>query len=142
MGGIDNNNILCLLSNNAFNQHYFFLPWVWWTALLVLSGLTFIYSLIKLTVPQVSSQNFKRTLSMHGVDLGQNQLNGLSHYDFYLLGRIASNLREARFKLWSMRLEPEDRDLHLRWSLTTKMKNSRSRVMTWRWRRRIFTSGP
>jgi len=97
-GGTDNDNILCLLSNNAFNQHYFFVLWIWWTALLVLSGLTFIYSLIRLSVPQVSTLNFKRTLSLHGVDLGHNQLNGLSHYDFYLLGRIASNLKGSEIQ--------------------------------------------
>ena len=35
---------------------------------------------------------------MHGVDLGHNQLNGLSHYDFYLLGRIASNLKGSEIQ--------------------------------------------
>ena len=98
-GDTDNKNIICILSNNAFNQYYFFVLWIWWTALLVVSILTFIYSLIKLSVPQVSTQNFMRVLSLHGVDY-TNQLNGLSNYDFYLLGRIASNLKGSEIEAW------------------------------------------
>jgi len=98
-GDTDNDNIICILSNNAFNQYYFFVLWIWWTALLVVSILTFIYSLIKLSVPQVSTQNFMRVLSLHGVDY-TNQLNGLSNYDFYLLGRIASNLKGSEIEAW------------------------------------------
>ena len=53
-GGVDKSNFLCILGNNLFNQKYFFVLWVWWTFLLLVCLLGFIYRLARILVPGFS----------------------------------------------------------------------------------------
>merc|ERR1719411_1955920 len=50
-GGTDVNNIICVLSNNLFNQYYFLIIWFWWVALLAVSGLGLVYRLAGMCLP-------------------------------------------------------------------------------------------
>merc|ERR1711879_164123 len=53
-GGVDKTNVLCLLSNNLFNQYYFLVLWVWWVILLGLSGAGFVYRVAQIFSKDVS----------------------------------------------------------------------------------------
>merc|ERR1711923_312839 len=56
-GDADRSNILCLLSNNLFNQYYFLILWFWWVVLLVISGLGLVYR-----PTQFLSRDFSKTV--------------------------------------------------------------------------------
>merc|ERR1712001_472004 len=47
-GNADRTNILCLLSNNIFNQYYFLILWYWWVTLLTVSALGLVYRLAQI----------------------------------------------------------------------------------------------
>ena len=53
-GAIDRTNFLCILGNNLFNQKYFFMLWLWWVALLLISILGIFYRLGRILVPAFS----------------------------------------------------------------------------------------
>merc|ERR1719419_1711205 len=53
-GNADENNFLCLLSNNLFNQYYFLILWWWWVTLLALSVGGFVYRLAQIISKDVS----------------------------------------------------------------------------------------
>ena len=53
-GAANKHNILCLLSNNVFNQYFFLVLWWWWLLLAVLSCLGLVYRTVQLCVPAVS----------------------------------------------------------------------------------------
>jgi len=67
-GKIDTNNFLCILGNNMFNQKYFFLLWLWWMALLLISIIGLLYRLMRITFPLFSKMILKR--KVHGPSLG------------------------------------------------------------------------
>ena len=52
-GSVDVKNMICLLSNNLFNQYFFLVLWCWWVIILVLSSLGLVYRLAQLVVPQL-----------------------------------------------------------------------------------------
>merc|ERR1712001_157345 len=54
-GNPDEDSILCLLSNNVFNQYYFLIVWYWWVALLTVSALGFVYRLAGIFSPGSAS---------------------------------------------------------------------------------------
>ena len=51
---MDRTNFLCILGNNLFNQKYFFVLWLWWVGLLVISGLGLIYRWARIAMPSFS----------------------------------------------------------------------------------------
>ena len=67
-GKIDTNNFLCILGNNMFNQKYFFLLWLWWMILLIISIMGLMYRLMRITFPLFSKVVLKR--KVHGQSLG------------------------------------------------------------------------
>merc|ERR1711953_255584 len=96
-GNMDNTNIICLLSNNLFNQYYFLIIWFWWVSLLTLSALGLVYRLAQVFVPGASQWVFLRRLEPHGVTLKElGQLEKFSPADFFLLGRICQNLKGSQ----------------------------------------------
>merc|ERR1712062_551299 len=96
-GGVDKKNILCLLSNNLFNQYYFLIIWYWWVTLLTLSALGLVYRLAVLFSQDVSKWVFVCKMEPYGLDLKElGQLEKFSPADFFLLGRICQNLKGSQ----------------------------------------------
>ena len=98
-GNVDNASLLCLLSNNLFNQYYFLIVWFWWVALLSASGLGLVYRLAEILLPPVSRLVFLCRLEPHGVDLsdfGPATWRQLRPADLFLLGRICQNLKGSQ----------------------------------------------
>jgi len=99
-GNPDVNNMMCLLSNNLFNQYYFLIIWFWWVALLTVSALGLVYRLAGICLTAVSRWVFLRKLEPHGVQLTdgwrQKTLERLSSADLFLLGRICQNLKGSQ----------------------------------------------
>merc|ERR1711953_736475 len=99
-GNNDVHNLLCLLSNNLFNQYYFLIIWFWWVSLLSVSGLGLVYRLVEILLPPVSRWVFLRKLEPHGVQLRdcwrQKTFEKLSPADLFLLGRICQNLKGSQ----------------------------------------------
>jgi len=96
-GDVDNTNIICLLSNNLFNQYYFLIIWFWWVTLLSLSALGLVYRLAQVFVPGASQWVFLRRLEPHGITLKElGKLQKFSPADFFLLGRICQNLKGSQ----------------------------------------------
>ena len=92
-GNADVSNIICLLSNNVFNQYYFLIVWYWWYTLLALSTLGFVYRLAEISSPEVSKWVFVRKMEPHAQDGMAASLEKLSSADYFLLGRICQNLK-------------------------------------------------
>jgi len=84
-GYTNTENYLCILSNNLFNQKYFFVLWVWWMFLLVISIFGFIYRAARFLIPQVAQHSLARVY--HG-SLNAN----LSTYDCFVLEYLVRNL--------------------------------------------------
>jgi len=95
-GNTDQTNILCLLSNNLFNQYYFLIVWYWWVALLTLSALGFVYRLAGILCQGVSKWVFVCKMEPHGQDRQAAQLVDLTSADYFLLGRICQNLKGSQ----------------------------------------------
>merc|ERR1711879_566095 len=57
-GNPDLTNILCLLSNNLFNQYYFLILWYWWVSLLTVSAVGLVYRLAEIISQDVSKWVF------------------------------------------------------------------------------------
>jgi len=89
-GGIDRTNFLCILGNNLFNQKYFFMLWMWWVVLLLISLLGIFYRLARILVPPFSRHLLTRKI--HG-----NQLSTvyLSSGDCFVLEMLVDNLSET-----------------------------------------------
>ena len=91
--------MLCLLSNNLFNQYYFLILWFCWVSLLTVSALALVYRLAQIFLPDVSRWVFLRKLEPHGIDLSDwkpGQLEDLSSAEYFLLGRICQNLKGSQ----------------------------------------------
>ena len=58
-GGANTQVILCILGNNMFNQKFFFVLWLWWMFLLVVSGLGFFFRLLRISNPWLSKGGLK-----------------------------------------------------------------------------------
>ena len=84
-GYTNTENYLCILSNNLFNQKYFFVLWVWWMFLLVISIFGFIYRAARFLIPQVAQHSLARVY--HG-SVNAN----LSTYDCFVLEYLVKNL--------------------------------------------------
>jgi len=99
-GGIDGNadesNILCLLSNNLFNQYYFLILWWWWVALMLLSAVGLVYRLAQILSKDVSRIVFISKISQYGFAL--KDLNDFGQAEYFLLGRICQNLKGSQIE--------------------------------------------
>jgi len=86
-GYADVNAFLCILGNNMFNQKYFFLLWLWWAMLLVISALGVVYRIFRICNPFFSK--FLLIRKVHG-----EQLFGvkMSSGDSFVLEMIVDNL--------------------------------------------------
>lgn len=98
-GNPDQTSILCLLSNNLFNQYYFLIIWYWWVALLAASALGLVYRLAGILSPGVSKWVFICKMEPHGQDRKAKRLVKLSSADYFLLGRICQNLKGSQIAL-------------------------------------------
>ena len=94
-GNPDRTNILCLLSNNLFNQYYFLIVWYWWVALLSVSALGLVYRLAGILSPDVSKWVFVCKMEPYGQDRAAGRLEKLTSADYFLLGRICQNLKKG-----------------------------------------------
>ena len=95
-GNTDQTNILCLLSNNLFNQYYFLIIWYWWLTLLILSALGLVYRLAELLSQDVSRWVFVFKMEPHGQDRTAELMEELSSAEYFLLGRICQNLKGSQ----------------------------------------------
>merc|ERR1712061_762426 len=95
-GSPDLTNILCLLSNNLFNQYYFLILWYWWVALLTVSAVGFVYRLAGLLSQDVSRWVFICKMEPHGQDKLAANLMELRSADYFLLGKICQNLKGSQ----------------------------------------------
>jgi len=109
-GGVDTTNMLCILSNNLFNQYYFLILWWWWVILIIVSCLGFVYRLAQVIIPGVS----KQILIAKVLPLGQadkaRQLRKFNQWDFFLLGRICQNLKGSQIDAFLGELVPEKKE--------------------------------
>ena len=75
-GALDRTNFLCILGNNLFNQKYFFVLWLWWMFLLIVSVIGMVYRIARISFPSLSRYLLSRKI--HGkslVELDQLRLN-------------------------------------------------------------------
>jgi len=86
-GSIDRSNYLCILSNNLFNQKYFFVLWLWWVALAAVSVLGLIYRLARIMVPDLS-----RSVLMRRVKAWRLENLDLDGADCFVLECLAANI--------------------------------------------------
>lgn len=89
VGAADEKNLLCILSNNIFNQHYFFAIYLWWSFLLNISGICLVFRVARIVIPDFSKRVFQ---FKHGNLSVVNNITGFSGADFFVLDRIAENL--------------------------------------------------
>ena len=112
-GGINDQSILCILGNNMFNQKFFFVLWIWWMFLLVVSVFGIFFRLIRISNPWLSKCLLLR--KAHG-----NQFKGLwlSSGECFVLGLFVDNFNKTPtllnqiFDEIAVRLEAEDFQRH------------------------------
>jgi len=88
----DVSSIICILSNNLFNQYYFLIIWFWWVVLLFISVLGLLYRIAQMTVPAFSKAVFQSYLTTHGLEYKVGKLY-LRPADYFLLGRLSINVK-------------------------------------------------
>merc|ERR1712079_733338 len=101
-GGIDGNadvtNILCILSNNLFNQYYFLVLWVWWVILLGLSGAGFVYRVAQIFSKDVSKIVLIYKLSPLGQGAGPGGWRSTARLTTSSWAGSARTSREVRWR--------------------------------------------
>merc|ERR1719319_104859 len=86
-GGIDRSNFLCILGNNLFNQKYFFILWLWWAFLLVLSILGVIYRIAGISIPSFAKSRMSR--KVHVTHLRDIHMTSA---ECFVLGMVLDNM--------------------------------------------------
>ena len=96
-GELEHKNHLCMLSNNMFNQYYFFILWVWWMILFSLSILCLVFRLLQFMVPAFSAAVFRSHLAHYNLQFWASDLEylKLKQWDYFLLIHIINNLRKG-----------------------------------------------
>merc|ERR1719369_433820 len=89
----DKSSIICILSNNLFNQYYFLIIWFWWVGLLSFSLFGFLYRLAQMSVPSFSKTVFLKYLTPFGLDDDKCAKLSLRPSEYFLLGRLAINVK-------------------------------------------------
>merc|ERR1711892_1569060 len=89
-GAMDRTNFLCILGNNLFNQKYFFMLWLWWVLLILISIFGIFYRLGRIMVPAFSRHLLARKI--HG-----KQLQGLhlTSGDCFVLEMVVDNMSQT-----------------------------------------------
>ena len=95
-GDVDTQSILCILSNNLFNQYYFLILWWWWVFLLTVSALGFLYRLAQFLSPAIGRSLLISKVAPYGQARKAEKLRNLSQWDYFLLGRISQNLKGSQ----------------------------------------------
>ena len=106
-GNPDKDNILCILSNNLFNQYYFLVLWWWWVVLLALSALGFVYRLVQFLHPAFGRNLLITKVAPYGQAKKAQKLRKLNQWDFFLLGRICQNLKGSQIDTLLEELVPK-----------------------------------
>ena len=88
----DKQSILCILSNNLFNQYFFLILWCWWIFLLSVSIIGLIYRAGQMTIPSLSQTILIFKLSPLGLEYNASKLN-LNPADMFMLGRLVNNVK-------------------------------------------------
>ena len=88
----DKNSIICILSNNLFNQYFFLILWFWWVFLLFISILGLFYRAAQMSITSFSKSVFKTYLTSYGLDDAADSLT-LRPSDYFLLGKLAINVK-------------------------------------------------
>ena len=91
-GNVDNKNVLCILSNNLFNQYYFFILWIWWTLLIILSILGLIYRVVQISIPCFRQEMFLFQHDIQSVECVKMRSKHSKIWDIFFLSRLTSNL--------------------------------------------------
>jgi len=91
-GNVDNKNVLCILSNNLFNQYYFFILWIWWTLLIILSILGLIYRVVQISIPWFCQEMFLFQHDIQSVECVKMRSKHSKIWDMFFLSRLTSNL--------------------------------------------------
>jgi len=86
-GAVDRSNYLCILSNNLFNQKYFFVLWLWWFFLIAISVLGIVYRLARIMVPDLS-----RSILTRNVRAWRLENLDLSGADCFVLDKLSDNM--------------------------------------------------
>jgi len=86
-GAVDRSNYLCILSNNLFNQKYFFVMWLWWFFLIAVSILGMIYRFARVMVPDLS-----RSILTRKVRAWRLENLELSGADCFVLDMLSENV--------------------------------------------------
>merc|ERR1719431_786287 len=88
----DVSSIICILSNNLFNQYYFLILWFWWVVLLFISMFGLLYRVAQMTVPAFSKLVFQSYLTPYGIEYKSSDLS-FKTGDYFLLGRLSINVK-------------------------------------------------
>jgi len=89
-GGMDRTNFLCILGNNLFNQKYFFVLWLWWVALLIISLVGLVYRWVRIVVPSLSRYLLARKI--HGTQLSSLDMTS---GDCFVLEMVVDNMSKT-----------------------------------------------
>jgi hypothetical protein len=84
----DKINKICILSNNIFNQHYFFLLCIWWVFLITVSIVGLIYRVARIVMPGFSALMFRRKVG----NIGKGNNLCLTSGQYFVLNRMADNM--------------------------------------------------
>jgi len=87
-GSLDSTNFLCILQNNIFNQKYFFVLWIWWIIVLMLSIIGVIYRIARVTLVSFSLAMVSR--KYHGFEI--HTMTKMSTSDLFVLELVIQNL--------------------------------------------------
>jgi len=96
---VDVTNMICLLSNNVFNQYFFLVLWWWWVTLLFLSCLGLVYRIAQLAMPQLGRLRLSQTMNLLCVDsVHQKSVDEmtLNPWQLFLLNRLLLNLKGSQ----------------------------------------------
>jgi len=96
-GAGDRSSILCILSNNLFNQYFFLILWFWWIILLFISALGLVYRAAQMSMSAFSKAVFQSYLTPLGLENKINKLT-LRPSDYFLLGRLSINVKGSTMK--------------------------------------------
>jgi len=91
-GAGDRDSILCILSNNLFNQYFFLILWFWWVVLLSISVLGLLYRAAQLSIPSFGQSILLLHLTPVGHEYKASKLY-LKPGDMFLLGRLVLNVK-------------------------------------------------
>lgn len=92
-GGKDQNNYLCILSNNLFNQKYFLVVWLWWVCLIIVSVFGMIYRVARMSMPDLSRKMMVRKVKSYQVE---NLV--MSGPEYFMLDRLSDTLDHKKFR--------------------------------------------